>query len=280
MGKLPNNQSLFFDLRTSDYLRKFVYMATRTRHLLIFSFVSLSVLLSGCKDDKVNPPVEPASPQLKMTVQPVFGNQVLHLDSTYITPEGYGVQFTDLKFFAEDVRGTATQLKDAALFDYRETGTALFVADGKPENFTTLNGNLGVQASLNNSDPSAFPNDNVLNISNSGGMHWGWNPGYIFVKVEAKVDTIPDGIDLFDHLVTFHIGKQENLQTLSFASINWQQTGDLMYHFPLKLDMEAFLQNSAQPIDLKTEFSSHTAAGQEALSLKVIQNFKAALSEY
>ncbi len=255
-------------------------MATGTRKFFILSLVSLSVAFVGCKEDKVDEPQEPASSQLSMTVQPVYGGQTLYLDSTYLTPEGYGVQFTDLKFFAEDVRGASAQLKDAALFNYRESGTALFTAEGEPSSFSSLNGNLGVQSGINHDDPSAFPNDNVLNISNSGDMHWGWNPGYIFVKVEAKVDTIADGNDLFDHLVTFHIGLDENLQTFSFSNINWQQTGDLSYRFPLKLDMQAFLANATQPIDLKTEFTSHSAAGQEALSLKVIQNFNAALSEF
>ncbi|NVK66113.1 MAG: hypothetical protein HWE22_16095 [Flavobacteriales bacterium] len=255
-------------------------MATRTRKIIFLSMISVSVAFVGCKEDKIDEPTEPEVSKLSVTVQPVYGSQTLYLDSTYITPEGYGVRFTDLKFFAEDVRGTNAQLKDASLFNYRETGTALFTAEGEPGDFPSLNGNLGVQAGINHDDPSAFPNDNVLNISNSGDMHWGWNPGYIFVKVEAKVDTIPDGTDLFDHLVTLHVGLDENLQTFSFSNINWQQTGELSYAFPLKLDMQAFLANTSQPIDLKTEFVSHSAAGQEALSLKVIQNFNAALSEY
>ena len=49
---------------------------------------------------------------------------------------------------------------------------------------------------------------------------------------------------------------------------------------PLKIDMEKFLQKEFQPIDLKTEFSSHSAAGEDALSLKVMQNFNAAISPY
>lgn len=241
--------------------------------------LSVCIFLSSCKD-KVPEPIEPEDSELRVTVQPVFGGQTLHLDSTYTTVEGYDVQFTDLKFLAENIAGPSAQLKDAALFDYRETGTAFFTGRGKPEAYTLLNANLGVQASLNHSDPSAFPNESVLNISNSGGMHWGWSSGYIFIKVEAKVDTIPDGIPLFDHLVVFHIGKDVNLQPLSFSGINWQQTANLNYLFPLKFDLATFLQNGSQTIDLKTEFSSHTAPGQEVLSQKVIENYKAAISPY
>ena len=251
-----------------------------TRCNLIFSLVSLILVFSSCKDKVEGEPCDPEIALLKVSVQPVYGGETLYLDSTYSTTEGYDVQFTDLKFFAEDVRGASAQLNTASLFDYRITGTDLFTGEGTPTDFASLDGNLGVQSSVNHSDPSAFPNESILNISNSGGMHWGWNPGYIFMKVEAKVDTIPDGIALFDHNVVFHIGKDVNVQLLSFSNINWQQTGDLNYHFPLKLDMQTFLQNGTQTIDLQTEYTSHTASGQEVISLKVIENFKAAISEY
>jgi hypothetical protein len=111
-------------------------------------------------------------------------------------------------------------------------------------------------------------------------MHWDWNPGYIFIKVEAKVDTLADGVDNFDHFVIFHIGTDPLIQTLNFTSVNWISNGNGLYTLPLKLDMQKFLQNGAQTIDLKTEHSSHTMAGQEVLSLKVIQNFKDAISLY
>lgn len=251
-----------------------------TKHILIFSMFGLLLVFSSCKDKVEEEPMEPEVTQLKVSVQPVYGSETLYLDSTYTTNEGYDVQFINLKFFAENVRGSSSQLNDASLFDYRVTGTHLFTEEGMPADYDLLEGNLGVQSSINHSDPSAFPNESVLNIANSGGMHWGWNPGYIFMKVEAKVDTIPDGVALFDHNVVFHIGQDVNLQTLSFSSINWQQTGDLSYHFPLKLDLQTFLQNGSQTIDLKTEFTSHSAAGQEVLSLKVIENFKAAISTF
>lgn len=251
-----------------------------TKNNLILSVFSLLIVFSSCKDKVEEEPCDPEVTQLKVSVQPVYGSETLYLDSTYSTVEGYDVQFINLKFFAEDVRGSSSQLNDASLFDYRVTGTTLFTGEGEPADFALLEGNLGVQSSINHSDPSAFPNESILNISNSGGMHWGWNPGYIFMKVEAKVDTIPDGIALFDHNVVLHIGKDVNMQTFSFSAINWQQTGDLSYHFPLKLDMQTFLQNGPQIIDLKTEYTSHTASGQEVLSLKAIENFKAAISEY
>ena len=108
-------------------------------------------------------------------------------------------------------------------------------------------------------------------------MHWDWNPGYIFVKIEAKVDTIQDGISLFDHNVIFHVGKDENLKSLSFDNINWVNIGD-EHVFSLKLDLLHFLDTGSSSIDLKIEHTSHTSTGQEVLSDKIMTNFKESLT--
>jgi hypothetical protein len=166
----------------------------------------------------------------------------------------------------------------AALFDYRNNGTDLLKADAKPADFSSINGFFGVDSTLNHDDPAAFATTNPLNILIANDMHWDWNPGYIFVKIEAKVDTIADGIDNFNHYVVFHVGADEWLQEFSLSDLNWSQTNQNLYTLPLKLDMQKFLQNGTQTIDVKTEYVSHSIAGQEALSLKVIQNLRDALS--
>ena len=240
-----------------------------------------ALLISGmtaCKEPaKVVPPVV-VKDLLAVEVYPHFGNDLLYLDSTYHTNEGYDVQFTDLKFFACNWKNGSEILVEAALFDFRESGNQFIRVEKKPEGFSTLQGSLGVEAGLNHADPTAFPNDNVLNITNAGGMHWGWNPGYIFIKVEAKVDTIPDGVALFDHNVVLHVGTDAFLQAVSFPLVTWTYAGEKHYSAKMNLDMKRFLSDGTQSIDLKTEHISHSGAGQEALSLKAIQNFKSALT--
>ena len=245
---------------------------------LIF-FSSVLLLFSACKDDKVAPPIKQIE-YLEVTMQPTFGADNLLLDQTYTTAEGYDVQFTDLKcYFTRIINGSKT-LCNAALFDFRENGIFVFKKEGNKNDFNALNGYLGVDVLYNHSDPAAFENDNPLNIAIANDMHWDWNPGYIFMKVEAKVDTLNDGISNFNHFVIFHIGGDNFIQPLSFTAINWVPVAPDKHVFPLKLDMQKVLQNNSQTIDLKTEHTSHSAAGQETLSQKVIENFKAAISTY
>jgi hypothetical protein len=127
-------------------------------------------------------------------------------------------------------------------------------------------------------DPSAFPNDSPLNISNAGTMHWSWNTGYIFISIEGKTDTIPDATLNFNHSFSFHVGKDNFLETISFSNVNWQSISNNEHRLKLKLDLLSFLQNPNQPIDLKNEFLTHSGSGQQDLTLKVAQNFKQAIT--
>jgi hypothetical protein len=241
-------------------------------------FFSLLVLIiaTACGDD--NP--EAPKAQLQIDLQPVYGGQNFFMDSIYTTQEGYKVKFTELKCYFTLFGNGTNALHQAALLDYRETGSLLFKKEGDYAKFLNLNAVLGVDSSLNHLDPSAFPNESPLNISNAGPMHWGWSTGYIFMNIEGKVDTIPDATLNTDLSFSFHIGTDSYLQNLQFNNINWADIGNNTRQFKLKLDLLAFLGQGASSINLSSEYLTHTAAGQEALTQKVISNFKNAISPY
>ena len=241
-------------------------------------FFSLLVLAfaTACGDDKPEAP----KAQLQIDLQPVYGGQNFFMDSIYTTQEGYKVKFTELKCYFTLFSNGTNALHQAALLDYRETGSLLFKKEGDYAKFLNLSAVLGVDSSLNHLDPSAFPNESPLNISNAGPMHWGWSTGYIFMNIEGKVDTIPDATLNTDLSFSFHIGTYSYLQNLQFNNINWTDIGNNTRQFKLKLDLLAFLGQGANSINLSSEYLTHTAAGQEALTQKVISNFKNAISPY
>ena len=242
----------------------------------IFFCLPLLLLAVACDKDKPDAP----KAQLQVTMQPVFGALPFYMDSIYTTPEGYKIKFTELKCYFTLFGNGSTALHQAALLDYRETGSLLFKKEGDYTKFTNLSAVLGVDSTLNHLDPSAFPNESPLNISNAGPMHWGWNPGYIFMNIEGKVDTIIDATTNTDLSFSFHIGTDPYLQNLQFNNINWTDIGNNTRQFKLKLDLLAFLGQGVNSINLSTEYLTHTAAGQEALTQKVIDNFKNAISPY
>jgi hypothetical protein len=233
-------------------------------------------MATACGDDNPDAP----KAQLQIDLQPVYGGQNFFMDSIYTTQEGYKVKFTELKCYFTLFGNGTNALHQAALLDFRETGSLLFKKEGDYAKFLNLNAVLGVDSSLNHLDPSAFPNESPLNISNAGPMHWGWSTGYIFMNIEGRVDTIPDATLNTDLSFSFHIGTDSYLQNLQFNNIDWTDIGNNTRQFKLKLDLLAFLGQGASSINLSSEYLTHTAAGQEALTQKVISNFKNAISPY
>jgi hypothetical protein len=244
----------------------------------LLTFVLVALTLVACKDKPADQ--VPLVEKLKVTVQPTYGAVHLELDSTYSTPQGYDIQFTDLKFYASEIGNGATILCRTALFDFRTNGVALFNKEGKHGDYSTLNANVGIGTTYNHADPTVYDVTDPLNIQVANDMYWTWGAGYIFLKIEARVDTIPDNIANYDHFVTFHVGSDAILQPFQFSGLTWLDLGNAQYHLPLKLDLQKFLDNGVQSFDLKTEFTSHSHVGQEAISLKVMQNFKDAIGLY
>lgn len=244
---------------------------------ILFVFL-ITIFTFSCEKDEPKPEehVHQAN-KLEIQVYPSFGSESLHFDSTYVTAENYLIQFTDVKFYVGNIKNGSTVFASAGLFDYLTTGTKLLTVENDFSKFNSLEMNLGIDSVTNHSDPSAFASDSPLNILNAGDMFWGWNPGYIFIKVDAKVDTIPDGTANLDHFITYHVGSDENLIPLSFANITWYASNEYLQTAKMRLDLLEFL-SGPNSLHLKTDFKTHNEPGNEILSAKVIQNFAAALS--
>lgn len=242
--------------------------------------ICVGLLAVSCKKDKIEDPViTPVTPQLKVTVQPVFGAENLNIDSVYTTNDGWDVKFTEVKFYLTHWANGANELVDVARFDYVEKGTKCFQVDGTVANFGALTGNIGVSTDYNHNDPSSdFSADSPLNIMNANNMHWSWASGYIFIILEGRVDTIPNGIPLFDHTFTYHIGSDAYLGTENFPTVNWTDAGNALHTAEFKLDLKNIFDNATNPIDVRSEYMTHSGGSEAALTQKVLTNFLEALT--
>lgn len=250
---------------------------SKAAFLSILLLVALLASATSCKKDKPEEPIVTPVNELEILFQAEFDGNELFLDSVYTTDEGYKVKLTDIKLYLENVRNGSTMFKDVALINYSNSNFKSIRVEGEKADFTNLDFNIGVQNSLNHNDPSAFPTSSHLNIMTANDMHWGWSPGYIFVKLEGKVDTLVDSNELFDLNFVFHIGKDENLRSAQFSGINWVPISASLYRSTLKLDFIDFLRGNSNPIDLRVENSSHSGAAQAVLTTKLADNFKHAL---
>ena len=244
----------------------------------------LAVALFSCNKDDDDPGKaypDPNPPVTALYLKPVFGGLGLRLDSVYTLSNGFEVKFQELKAYFTDIQGGEGTIKDAALFDFRLHGDVVFNISGIGYGGSnSLQFGIGVPASINHNDPSLFHQSNPLNIAIANDMHWDWNPGYIFVKVEAKVDTIVDGVTNCDHNLVYHVGTDGYYTLKTVNNIQWIADGLNGKGFTgkLKLDMKNFFENPGNEIDVKTEFTTHSMASQSVLTEKARQNFAASIS--
>lgn len=245
------------------------------KHSLLIILTLPMLAFLSCKKDKPEEPVE-AEKELQIDVVPYFGAQQLFLDSVYTTDENYLIQFQELRMYMCNFQNGSHSISDVALFNLRQTQHTFLKTKADAANFTSMNAILGIDSARNHADPSSFPTTSPLNIMNANDMHWGWNPGYIFMYIDAKIDTIPDGTVNLDHFISFHIGKDQFKQNVSFSSIAWTAVSASLSKAILKLDLKQFLYEP-HLLNLKEENISHTGAGQDDLSLRLIQNFANAL---
>ncbi len=234
----------------------------------------------SCKKKKENE-VEVVEPVNKLEVHlvPKANGQDYVLDQVIASPLGYRYFFTDVKMLGTDMSNGSAVFSDSYFFDFRTWGTLVRSTSGSAADFGNLNMNIGVPTSLNNADPSLPPSTSALNILNSGAMHWGWNPGYIFVKLEGKVDTTDNGIDDFDHSFLFHLGMNPILRPISFSGLNWIKVNENLQKTNLILNMTDLFDKPGDDLDLRVNFSSHSTNAQMFLSNLVVDKLVNALSK-
>lgn len=240
--------------------------------LLVF-LVSFS-----CKKKKDDVVDTPAVQQSRLSLKPVFGSENILLDSVYTMSNGYQIEFLEVKAYFTGIQSGGSVLKDAALFNFRETGSLVFQANQVVSSPTSIQFGIGVPSSVNHNDPSTFPNTNPLNIAIANDMHWDWNPGYIFIKVEAKVDTIVDGVTNCNHNLVYHVGTDSYFTNKTISNLNWSAVSSTLNEAWLKLDLKNFFETPGNSIDVKTEFTTHSMASQNTLTEKARQNFAASIS--
>lgn len=248
----------------------------------IFYYTLILGLLafSACKDD---PYPEPEGPQpvvqkARVNLVPTYNGEPLEFNTNYSTQEGYTIEFTKINVIMTNFSNDGNELFPSAVYKFEDDPNLLWEGPGDYSLFSSMTANIGVSASENHEDPSARPSSDPLNILNTDDMHWGWNPGYIFLMIEGKADTsaTQNGEDLMNFL--YHIGKDDFLTSVTLQDLSWSQVNSSLHETNIYVDMYKVFDGDTADIDMKLERSSHTNPGQEALSNKVISNFANAFS--
>ena len=233
-----------------------------------------TLLFTSCKKDKSEEPTPSTEQNLTMHLHSNVGTHTANYDSTFINSAGQRFTIEDYRMYISNVvliKSDGSELPiTGKIFltnpeiDEYELG---MVPVGNYKGFRFI---VGLDSTINHSDPSTYPSSNPLSVQTPS-IHWSWNSGYIFWKVEGKVDTTvaQTGPVNVDYL--YHIGMDEFKRTIDFStdafSVNSGQ--DQVIH--LNFDLAAALIN----VDMTSELMTHTMDNM-MLATKIADSWQSA----
>ncbi len=184
-------------------------------------------------------------------------------------------QFYMSGFSIVDDKGNMTMLEDAYVLA-KPSQTDYVLVDFEGEHIHMFNFNVGIDEATNNQsteDFTAYPADSPLALQSPESMHWSWNVGYIFLKINAMVDTDGDGTP--ETATEYHIGT-DNLLTPVSVMVHEDTGHDHEDEKMIGLNFDiAQLFNG---LDLSTGASTHTGDNIE-MAQAIVANYGSAFSK-
>jgi hypothetical protein len=175
------------------------------------TFLFLSALLVACEKDKpVTPPIEIGT--LNVEFVPTMNGNPLQLNELFVGPDNKRMSLDLVKFYLSDFEiyqnGTLANASEINLIDFENSKTS-FDIPLLVGTYDKLKYKLGVKKSLNGTDNPAFDASiysNTHPLSAYNNMYWSWATGYIFTKLEGRIDTSATQDQPANYTFFYHCG--------------------------------------------------------------------------
>jgi hypothetical protein len=258
-----------FDIRYVINMKKIVQLKRLAMMMILVSFII------SCKKEPVVECPE-AGTEVKLSYTGTFNGATIHPDSIYRNFQNYPIKIEKVNFFMSDIQfNELDTLKLSNPFLYRNnqdeairTFNHLLYDFG---DFSSMSFNIGVSQPTNSSDPTTYSEGSHFSSYHSGDMHWSWNTGYIFLKIEGRYDTIPGSIDTPLNFA-WHIGNDVNLESITFDQ-PFSIEANKLNTIHLKYDIAKVFVTGDDTVWVKEDPILHSTPSQIDVSKKVISNF-------
>lgn len=239
---------------------------------ILLTTLAITVLFSCKKDDE--PTITPATTTgtIELNSSFIVNGVDYHMDSVYVDDfsNNYKISFSNVYLSKLNFgsSGTITSLPTQYVLLKPET-SSYSLGEVEGGHYHMLNFGLGIDSTTNHTDPNTYGSSSPL-YPQSPSMHWTWNSGYIFYKIEGSVDTDNDGT--FETTFVFHIGTDGLKKDFS-----------LTYHDDIEagktntIDMNIDLGKFLTGIDLSVDNSTHTMNNMP-LAMRVANNSATAIT--
>jgi len=236
-----------------------------SKSIFLFSVVLISAFaFTSCKKDGNNNPSGPTQ-DLVLHVHNTAGNKLISYDSVYTDNTGRKYLVTSFQYYMTNLRlvkndGTEIPVTGkyqpfALLISPLELNYDLGqqpVGDYKGIRF-----NIGVDSATNHSDPTSRPADDPLALQNDE-MHWDWSQGYLFMKLEGKVDSTVDATGDPTSPIVMHLGLDKNYTAIDLSNSFFQIVQGSDLQIVMQCDVNQLFTN----VDLRTDNQTHTFDNQ------------------
>ena len=202
-----------------------------------------------------------------------INNENLELGKTYQLA-GTTVQFDIARFYVggielQSTTGVTTSFEDLYLLVKAEE-TEYEVGKIDIADYTALKFFVGIEPAANSQTETDFTtrsSSDPLGVQDPS-MHWNWNSGYKFIRIDGQTDTDGDGV--VDTPLAFHIGTDALLNGLEFDVPSLQEGTNILN---FNLDLNQLYDG----IDLAVDWDTHTG-NNIPLAEQFVVNFKNALT--
>lgn len=242
----------------------------KTNIFLLAILLSGLIVTSGCKKDAEEPTVAYLQFQMDFNVAGV----ALEFNKDY-TVNGTKIRFSAANYYMGGLKITQEN-NDVVDFtgQYLLAGLGGGAVVNEPlaiSNIKNVKFFVGVDSITNKMSESDFTNrpaGDPLGIQDPS-MHWSWNTGYRFLRVDGMVDTDGDGAT--DTPVEYHLGNNSMLKNIDISTSILINAGDN------KLTFGFNLAQFFAGVDFPTELATHVGDNLP-LATKLRDNLPAAMT--
>lgn len=188
-----------------------------TYSLLLLALVSLFTV-TGCDKDDHDHDHDHEHGHVHLYFNQKFGTDVLNPTTVHTAANGREYTIDVAQYYISNLRLVDHDGGELAFdsFLVAKIGSSNGLElDGIPAgHYTTLKFDVGLDSSVNHADPNLNPAGSALALQ-SPSMHWGWDSGYIFVRIDGTVDTSATKDGPRDFNYNFHLGRVPNRTPIS-----------------------------------------------------------------
>lgn len=190
---------------------------------------------------------------LDMHLHPYFGATPLAEGSTFVI-NGVSTRLDITRFYISNIRLVDASGNETAIAGKYLLVTPEFddydIGDVEAQDYTSVKFDIGVDSVTNHEDPAQYQLGDPLGFQTPP-MHWGWDIGYIFMRVDGEADTTGDAIP--DKSFQMHLGTDDFLST---ATVDYAISASAGGGFTIHLNV---LWNKLfEGVDMTGNLTTHT----------------------